>query len=57
MFLDPAFPKGYIRYIVALKACGESELMQRVSDQYHKKFTSPQNRDLLKKAIDICEFS
>ncbi len=56
MVLDPNFPKGYIRYIVALKACGERELMQRVSNQYHKKFSSPKDRDLLKKAIDICKF-
>lgn len=52
MVLNPDFPKGYIRYILALKACGETELLEKMRDEYHRRFPSSKDRDLLKKALE-----
>ena len=54
MILNPDFPKGYIRYIVALKACKEVILIKRVSDVYMKRFPGFKDRELLRKALEIC---
>ena len=52
MVLNPDFPKGYIRYILALKACGETDLLEKTRDEYHRRFPSSKDRDLLKKALE-----
>jgi len=53
--LNPSFTKGYIRYIVALKACKETELLTKITEDYSKRFTGCKDRELLKIALEKCK--